>query len=258
MNNVIKSTLFFFTSITCLSAQTVLINFGDKAYDGTQAPGHAIGGATGTTWNTLANDALSGILDENGNSTGVQITFGTSSLTSTTVTYNNNTKTSNPANVDPDVVGSLFDTPLGLTNAVRNTSTLDGVAVNVTGLSAGTYEFYLTVFRGDNGNDTRTFNVYTGTSSDPITDFSTASSQTINNSSISVANGWLEDVNYITGSFTIDGTTDNLSILVTCSGYVGVLTSLEVVQVPEANTAWGAGAAGALIILLGLRRFRRS
>ncbi|MDP0496636.1 MAG: hypothetical protein Q7Q73_10545 [Verrucomicrobiota bacterium JB024] len=111
---------------------------------------------------------------------------------------------------------------------------------------------------GDNGNDTRTFNVYTVTSSDPITDFSTASSQTINNPSISIANGWLEDVNYITGSFTVDGTTDNLSILVTCSGYVGVLTSLEVVQVPKANTAWGAGAAGALIILLGLRRFRRS
>lgn len=100
--------------------------------------------------------------------------------------------------------------------------------------------------------------MYTGTSSDAITDFSTASTQTINNSSISTANGWQEDVNYITGTFTADETTDNLSILVTCNDYVGVLTALEIVQVPEANTAWGTGAAGALIILLGLRRFRRS
>jgi hypothetical protein len=258
MNNVIKSTLLLFSTITCLSAQTVLLNFGGTAYSGIQAPGHATGGATGTTWNTLANNTLSGILDENGNSTGVQVTFGTSSLASTTVTYNNSTKVSDVTNVDPDVTGSLFDTTLGLSNAVRSTTGLDGVAVNLTGLAEGTYEFYLTVFRGDAGNDTRTFNVYTGTSSDAITDFSGISSQTIKNTSISTANGWLEDVNYITGSFTVDGTTDNLSILVTCNDYIGVLTSLEVVQVPEANTVWGAGAVGALIIFLGLRRFRRS
>jgi len=238
-----------------LSAQTTLFNFGSTSYSGTNAPGHVDGTATGTSWNAVAVDKASGILDQDGNATGIALDFGTSSLTGTTVNYSNPTKA---ANVASTYGQGVLGTALISGNTVRDGSNSDGIALNISGLAAGSYTFYLTAFRGDlDTNAPRDYNVYAGVGSDAITDFSSLSAGTITNSDWNnSSNSWTAGDNYITGTFTIDGTNDNFSILVTSSGYVGVLSSLELVSVPEPTTY--SLIFGSVFALIGLARRRRA
>ncbi|WFB37068.1 hypothetical protein P3T73_04755 [Kiritimatiellota bacterium B12222] len=217
-------------------ASTVLFNFGGTTYAGINAPGHVDGAATGTTWNTLAVDTGSGILDENGAATTVVVDFGTSAGGGTTVDYAGATK-----NADYDTYGgvnaTIFQTTLMEGNAVRDSGSLEGIALNVSGLAAGSYEFYFTALRAEtSSNAVRTHNVFAGVAADAITDFSSLSVGTLTNVGFGTASTpWTEGTNYIKGQFTIDGT-QNFSLLTTSPDYIGVMSSLEIVAIPEASS----------------------
>ena len=232
-------------SLSGAHAATVLFNFGATSYSGTEAPGHVDGGITGTTWNTVATDTASGIVDASGAATSISLDFGTSSLDSTAVSYSGATKAADYT-TNLSTVAPLFDTNLGKSNAVRDAGDVDGIAFNVAGLAPGSYTFYVTAFRGDSaGNRDRSYSLYGGSAPEPITDFSTASLGSITNTNKTT---WTSGDNYITGSFTIDGTNDNFSILSTSENFIGVLTSLEITSVPEPSVIM-VSALGTLALL---------
>lgn len=212
------------------SASTILFNFGSAAYDGTNSPGHVNGAATGTIWNTLATDTAAGILDSQGNTTSLAINFGTTSSNSsananyTVVDYNAVTRN---APYSLTVASPLFSTPLGTDNSVRDVG--NGIGLSLSGLAPGQYTFYVTAFRGD-GNQGRVYDLYAGTSSDPITNFSGLSIGSLNNSNLDT---WTAGNNYLTGTFTIDSVNDTFSLLSNSNSYIGVLNSLEIVAIPE-------------------------
>lgn len=235
----------------------MLLNFGGTSYSETQSPGHAVGGVTGTTWNSVAADTASGIVDQNGSATNLALNFGTA----TTIANGNYANATRAADYtlgssNPGLAGTLFDTPLGKGNAVRDLSAQGpGIILNLTGLVAGEYDFYLTTFRGDhNDNLVQVYPIYAGAAANPITDFTGLQVGSLNNSSISTAGGWIEGTNYLHGTFTIDGVNDNFSLLVsTSSSYLGVLTSLEVVAIPEPSYFLGLGMVFAMTVLLRKR-----
>src|SRR5690606_16943454 len=120
-------------------------NFGGTGYSGTASPGHNAGAVSGTNWNTLAVDTLSGIVDQNGNATSIGIDFSRAIADeSTTVDYGLSTKAADYASVKSGY--TLFDSGLGKSNAVRDGSGLRGVGIALTGLTPGDYDFYLTTF----------------------------------------------------------------------------------------------------------------
>lgn len=255
LRTLILVTLAVTLSGTTLQAQTMLLNFGGTSYSGTDAPGHVDGSATGTTWNTIATDMASGILDENGNATGIAVDFGTSSGFGTTLDYSSATRA---ADVSSTVGLGVFNTDLMSGNAVRDAGGLDGIGLNVSGLTAGQYIFYFTGFRGDGTtNAGHDYEVYAGVGADAITDFASLSVGTITNSNWNDAsNSWIAGDNYITGEFTIDGTNDNFSLLVTSEEpFIGVLSSLEIVAVPEPSSY--AGIFGAFLLMSRVIRRRR-
>jgi hypothetical protein len=242
--------LAFCAPATSASAASILFNFGGTSYSGANAPGHVNGTATGTIWNTVATDTATGIVDSTGASTSIALDFGTSSTgTSTTPSYSGATKVADYPTIT-EVTGGIFDSDLGRSNAVRDGSTV-GISLNISNLPAGEYAFYLTSFRGDSPvNLTRAYNLYAGVAADPITDFSAFSLGSLNNSNTT---SWEEGVNYLAGTFVIDGTNDNFSIFSNNSTYVGVLTSLEIVSIPEPSSIAILSLAP---ILLGIRRRR--
>lgn len=253
--------LALFIACVSLPAQTILINFGATSYSGSNSPGHDSGNITGTSWNVAATDTASGILDQDGNATSVSLDFGTTETdTGLTVNYANATKQADYSPIvgaSPEQLG-LFDTALGKSNVVRDGSGLPGVAVSVSGLAPGDYVFYATAFRGDNENNIQhAYDIYAGTSSGPITDFSALSAGFIDN--FSEVGEWTDDFNYVEGAFTIDGTNDTFSLLSQSDDFIGVLNSLEVYQatIPEPSVYGALLGLGIFSFACGLRRKRR-
>tara|TARA_B100001971_G_scaffold214206_1_gene250437 strand:+ start:444 stop:1226 length:783 start_codon:yes stop_codon:yes gene_type:complete len=242
-----------------LSAENILINFGftSKIYTGTNSPGHNAGDSTGNNWINLYEDVASGIQNEFGNATDLAIDFGsTTTATGTTLDYSIATKSANysiSGGVDPNLA-DLFETELGEGNAVRDSSISAGVGLSITGLDAGEYRFYVTSFRGDQtSNSTIDFDIYAGVDTDAITDFSGYSVGTIVNSD--AVSGWSYGDNYLSGTFTIDATNDTFSLLSNSETYIGVLTSLEIIAVPEPGT-YAAIAGGLALLFVAYRRRR--
>lgn len=262
MNKILTLSLSFLIVGVSLSAQTVLINFGASSYSGTNSPGHDSGNITGTTWNVAATDTASGILDQNGNATSISLDFGTTTDdTGTTVNYANATKAADYSPIASNASAeqlALFDTALGKSNAVRDGSGLLGVAVSVSGLAPGDYIFYVTAFRGDSSTNIDTeYDIYAGTSTAPITDFSSLNEGFIDN--FPDVGTWEDDFNYVQGSFTIDGTNDTFSLLSQASDYIGVLNSLEIYQtsIPEPSTYAMLFGAGVFLAAGYCRRNRK-
>lgn len=245
----------FFVSGSSGSASTILFNFGAKTYSGTNSPGHVNGLATGTSWNSVVADQSSGIIDSMGNTTSVTLNFGTTASNDhlapayRVLDYSRGTRA---ADYSRTITGSVFDSNLGTSNAVRDVSGTDqGIGLSVSGLAPGQYVFYVTAFRGDvEANDNRVYDLYAGVAPDPITNFSTYSIGSVSNSNKTT---WQAGVNYLTGTFTIDGTNDTFSLMSNSSGYVGVLSSLEIVAIPEPSSIAALALAP---LFLGFRRRR--
>ncbi len=232
------------------SANAILFDFGSTAYTGTDSPGHEDGLATGSTWNSLAVDTVSGIVDEFGNAVaGVSVDLGqTTTDTGFIVNYAAATKVASYAG---SATYSLFNSDLGTDHVVRDGSGLRGVAIVVKGLAYGDYDFYLTGFRGDvTQNVAHDYYVRYATGSSDVTDFTNAPQLDLPNTTLTQPD-WIDGDNYVTASFIIDANNPNLYLLQNSDTFIGVVNSLEIVPVPEPATM--TLALGGLALMLRRR-----
>ncbi|MEM9883234.1 MAG: PEP-CTERM sorting domain-containing protein [Planctomycetota bacterium] len=229
-------------------ADVVLLDFGDTLYTGTDSPGHEDGLATGSTWNGVTGDVASGLVDQNGAAlVGLALDFGTGP-DATSINYSNTVRA---ADADHTAFPQWNDN-LGTDHLVRDDSNLGpALALAVTGLADGVYDFYFTGFRGDNAfNADRNYEVRTTTSGSAVTDFSSIAIQTLTNSNPTTANSWDPGDNYITGQFTIAGGSDFYLFVDSPeqnsagNTFIGVASSLEIVAVPEPGSLVLIGLGG--------------
>lgn len=234
----------------------ILLDFGSTLYTGTDSPGHADGLATGSTWNNVSGDVASGLVDENGAEvSGLAVDFGTGTLAS--ISYTNAIK---PLSVDHSAF-PLWDDDLGEDHIVRDSGD-PALAIAITGLTEGTYDFYFTGFRGDGNlesNPTRDYDVRWTTSTTTVTDFSGLATNTLTNDNETTETDWIAGNNYITGQFTVTASGEALYLytdspeLVGAAPFIGVATSLSIVPIPEPASLVLLGLGG----LLTLARHRR-
>ncbi len=233
------------------SADVVLLDFGSTLYTGTDSPGHEDGLATGGTWNSVSGDVASGLVDENGVAlAGLAINFGTG--TESSINYSNATK---PLTVDHAAYPHWNDT-LGQDHIVRDAGD-PALAIAVTGLAEGVYDFYFTGFRGDSlTNAIRNYDVRTTTSTSPVTNFSSVVSNTLTNNMPTTVDSWIAGDNYITGQFTVTSGGEDFYLYVNSPeqneffiSYIGVASSLEIVAVPEPGSIALVACGAALIAL---------
>ncbi|MEM6459156.1 MAG: PEP-CTERM sorting domain-containing protein [Planctomycetota bacterium] len=234
-------------------ADVVLLDFGDTLYTGTDSPGHEDGLATGGTWNGVTGDVASGLVDQNGVAlVGLALDFGTGP-DATSINYSNTVR-----GVDADHTAfPQWNDNLGTDHLVRDVSAQGpAMAVAVTGLADGVYDFYFTGFRGDSAaNAARDYEVRATTSATAVTDFSTIAVQTLTNSNPTTANSWDPGDNYITGQFTIAGG-DDFYLFVDSpelndqfTRFIGVASSLEIVAVPEPGSMLLIGLGGLAVLV---------
>ncbi|MEM6332981.1 MAG: PEP-CTERM sorting domain-containing protein [Planctomycetota bacterium] len=241
------------------ASATLLLDFGTTAYVGTDSPAHEDGNATGTNWNNVSGDvAAGGLVDEQGDALpGVGIDFGVGTIGS--INYANGVR----ADTRDHSAFPLWDSGLGEDHLFRDiASEGPAIALAVTGLAPGVYDYYVTAFRGDNAtNASRNYDVYAATSAAAVTDFSGAFADEILNSDPTTANDWIAGDHYATGTFTITAAGEAFYVAVDSpspagpaeSPFIGVISSLEIVPVPEPSSALLAAAG---LGLLGVRRGR--
>ncbi|MEM6550565.1 MAG: PEP-CTERM sorting domain-containing protein [Planctomycetota bacterium] len=225
------------------ASAALLIDFGSTNYSGTDSPGHEDGNATGTVWNTVGGDVAAGGLVDQGGSvlTGVALDFGVGTVAG--INYANGVRTDTRDHSDYP----LWDSGLGEDHIFRDISAEGpAIALGVTGLQPGIYNFYLTSFRGDNSaNASRDYDVYTTTSTTAVTDFSGDFLDEIVNDSETTVTDWIAGDNYATGQFTITVSGEGFYIAVdspglageTNSPFIGIMSSLEIVPIPEPSSA---------------------
>ncbi|MEM6751165.1 MAG: hypothetical protein AAF612_11915 [Planctomycetota bacterium] len=261
MNRALTALTAACVALPCAATQaTVLLDFGPTAYAGTDSPGHEDGAATGTSWNSVTGDAAAGsLVDENGNALpGVALDFGVGAVAA--IDYANGVRT----DTRDHSAYPLWDSGVGEDHIFRDVASEGpAIALAVTGLPQGVYDFYLTAFRGDNDtNASRNYDVYATTSTAAVMDFSALGVGEITNTNPTTANDWIADDHYVTGTFTITAAGEAFYVAVdspglagdTNSPFIGVLSSLEIVVVPEpASAAFVALGLGAVA-----RRPRRS
>ncbi|MEM6391498.1 MAG: hypothetical protein AAF797_01845 [Planctomycetota bacterium] len=239
------------------ASAALLIDFGSTPYSGTDSPGHEDGNAIGTVWNTVGGDvAAGGLVDQDGGVlTGVALDFGVGAVAS--IDYANGVR----ADTRDHSAFPLWDSGLGEDHLFRDiASEGPAIALGITGLQPGIYNFYLTSFRGDNAtNASRNYDVYTTTSTTAVTDFTGDFLDEIVNSDPTTATDWTAGDNYATGQFTIANSGEGFYIAVdspglagqTISPFIGVISSLEIVPIPEPSSATLLTLGVGLLVLRG-------
>lgn len=208
----------------------ILLDFGSTAYSGADSPAHAVGAATGTGWNSLATDTSSGFVDEHGDPVlGLSVDFGVeTAVGSKTVDYAGATKA---ASYTGSGTYALFDSALGTDHVVRDSGPTVGVALAVRGLPAGSYDVYVTGFRGDNGgNAGKIYRTACQAAAADVTDWAGSTFAVRPNATKAPAGKWIENDNYLKFTVTLDAGAPNLYVFDRSDSYIGVLNSLEIAE----------------------------
>ncbi|MEM6823228.1 MAG: PEP-CTERM sorting domain-containing protein [Verrucomicrobiota bacterium] len=242
LQNITKFAVVFGMVVTC-HGQTVLFNFGGTSFTGTDTPGNNTGAWTDPTpsWNNISDDTASGIVDIDGSATALAVDFGAGAISS--MDYGAAVRVADYIG-GADVDGIFDGNTMAESQLVRDSGGLIGIGLELSGLQAGSYEFYLVANRSDSAfNEARNMDVYYSTNSSTVTDFSSLTPLTqLNDNRVA----WTEGETYVRGTFTI-ATGESLYLAVESPGFVGVVNSLEVVAVPEPSTV--------LLLLVGIVAF---
>lgn len=243
-----------------------MLDFGATVVTGTSqsnSPYHTVSGSfTGTTWNQVqTTDVAAGALvyASGGTASGVSLNLGAAGLASSTI--NLGTAPSNSG-----ALGSLTNTGVYADTSVGRDGIWNGssaasqryVGFQVSGLSAGTYDVYVTS-RNTSASVAYSQTVYLGASSTAGNfDATTLSlSETVSYSGASDDIGaWVDNGNYL--KFTITLGTDqylNLGVTGSTSEFRGFLNSVQIVAVPEPAVPVMLGLG---LVLFGFRRRFRS
>lgn len=238
---------FLIHSVSSLSAQTLLIDFGPTAATGDDrlvSPGHAVGAVpdSALSWNKITADS-SNLISSTGASTGVSINIGRESTAGGgTIDFDLNFGSIAGAGA---ATGALYSGTKVARDGIYNSSAGSALGVRIDGLSAGDYTLYFTA-RNTNtamiGSRAERLYLNTGASASTF-DFSglTAANyrDVSNTNSLSSATGVFElGVSYNSISFTLLA---DQSVFIATDGFEinetrGFLNSLEIVAIPEPST----------------------
>lgn len=259
------------------SAQVLMFDFGATTATGTSltnSPYHTAAGGSFTqnTWNTVnLADVTSGLLFSNNDAaTGVSLHLGRTiaSVDANVIDLSSNpTSTLDPATAYPTNTGVYAGDSVGKDGIFGTTTTNPRIGVQIAGLSAGTYDIYVTARNTKTGNNQPAYDqiVYAGTSSVAgnfnftSTGFisETLTYPTGSSSASAYTSAWVEGENYVKLSVSI--TAGELIDIAVAGGGTnrGFLNSIQIVnttsQIPEPSSfAALAGLAG-----LGLAASRR-
>jgi hypothetical protein len=228
----------------------ILLNFGATVSDDANSPAHEDGGVSGTHWNLIAADKLTGIVDDAGTSTTLAVNLGReSSGTSNTIDFNSDTFNNRS-------LGTQYNLGIYAGNAKSATYTDADISIGarLSGLAAGSYNVFTTGRNTNNfGAGTYYFRVAAISSSTGSTyDFSslpqlaeaTSSDKTASNAT------WEAGIDYVKGQVTLTAGQDLLIIGDGATDNRGFFNTIEITAVPEP-------ASLSLLALGGLTLLRR-
>lgn len=213
-------------------AASIQFDFGaDGAYDGTEAPAHAVGllGGGDTTWNEIVATGTNGA----GTTSGLKYTDGTDA-TGVTLQHWRSGNYAFPIKFNGASVASLqaiYDTSLVRSSAYY-VGSADGARVQ--GLAPGTYNVYAIVLNPDDLSVTNTVGIGVGVAGATISITDPVVTDTTVLNPATPSGSWVDGENYAVGTVTTTSTSDYINVLVTAPGRITGLQFVEVV--PPATT----------------------
>lgn len=260
---IISLTAAFLLGATTLNALVLQLDFGPTVATGdalTNSPWHTVSKSTSdTTWNTITADIFSGLLWSDGTSaTGITVDVGArTGATGTTI--------STSATVTSGALGTQVKTGIYAGTSVATDGIYYGsgsqsrsVGVQIGGLSAGTYDIYISG-RNTSTNTSTTLTFYAGASAqggdfDYSLNSYVSTSLTFSSGATSATTSW-SDSNYIVLSVTL-AAGDYLNIVSTGASNPGFLNSVQIVAIPEPSIAAFLTGLGALVVGIIISRRR--
>ncbi|MFP4107338.1 MAG: PEP-CTERM sorting domain-containing protein [Phycisphaerae bacterium] len=239
----------------------VMMNFTDTFTDNADqnTPGKIHGGIDGTAWNTINTDAeVGGLLDDQGEATSVSVDLGKETGEATT------TIDWDASGFIPNDLGTAFSTDIYDTNARSAIFVDDGgesgvsIAARVSGLDAGTYDFYVVGRNTNNDGESNGYDAYdvfagtvsAGSGETDYSEWSAANAMT-NGPAYPDANTetWVDGENFAVVTLDVADGEDAVIVLEpTTDGEMrGFINTLQVVPEPTTMALLGLGGLSVLI-----------
>jgi hypothetical protein len=284
-----KSPLLASCFVACLglaaapsaSAVALMLDFGPTAITTgsfTNSPYHAVSGVTDGTWkSSIVGDVNSGLFySDNSPATNVAVNMGVSyastviGQTATTINLGLNTFNTTALTGSATNTGVYADTSAGRDGIFTSNNNNPYIGLQVTGLSAGTYDIYIVARNTNTGADQAAYTqtAYAGKSASVGNfDFSaySATSESLlypSGPTNTYSSNWVEGSNYVKLSITLtSGEYLNLAVAGGGTGAAarGFLNSVQIVStstVPEPSTY--AVLGGLVALGLAIHRRRRA
>ncbi|MFH1500111.1 MAG: PEP-CTERM sorting domain-containing protein [Verrucomicrobiota bacterium] len=263
--------LAFFALAGSLGAQVLMLDFGSTTaadVDQSNSPYHTAGSFSGTSWNTLVNTDPGALTWADGTAaTGISAAIGTGGATTAYAAVSDIDLDTNPSSVSG--LGGAINTGIyegstagkdGIFTAVTSGNAFSAVGLQIGGLTAGTYDIYITARNTSAAGHTQL--LYAGRSADAgdftYTGYDTQTLSYGGDTDFGT-DAWTEGVNY--AKFSVSITSGELLNIVSLGGSFqnrGFLNSVQIVStIPEPSAFALLGGAGALA-LASLRRRQRA
>lgn len=270
-----KILALFFAAASAASAQVLMLDFGPTAATGgdlTNSPYHTANtGFSGTTWNTVGTaDVTSGLLFSNATAAGVTVNLGVTTTNTVNLTSQPSTSSTLGTATNTGVyAGSSVGKDGIFSGAASSTNT---VGLQIGGLSAGTYDIYITARNTNTGqqpsngySQTALAGKSAGAGDFDFTGYTASTLSYPSNSNTSLyTTAWVQGENYVKLSITLSsGEFLNIAVdgaaIDTNGDTRGFLNSVQIVNtsaIPEPSAF--AALAGLGVLGLAVLRRRRT